>query len=126
MEMKCNFRYYEQLCYLKLEQVSNGYIEHGKCDGEENCALFVKMKRKPSENEMLFHYGICLYQEAVKPLCHEICADPDLVCEETEELTRETRQREQIRIATCPFKNKYRCKWVEKNALDFLRERGKY
>lgn len=36
---KCNFRYYGELCYLKLERVTN-YVEHGNCDGEENCILF--------------------------------------------------------------------------------------
>ena len=48
-----------------------------------------------------------------KPLCTEICADPDLVEEETEKLTQETRNRERLRIANCPLKNKYKCKWDE-------------
>ena len=49
-----------------------------------------------------------------KPLCTEICADPDLVEEETEKLTQETRNRELSRIANCPLKENCICRFEEK------------
>lgn len=39
---KCNFRRYEDLCYLKLDRIG-GCTEHGRCDGEENCVLFARV-----------------------------------------------------------------------------------
>lgn len=47
-----------------------------------------------------------------KPICNEICADPDLV--EVMDSTKETeraKQRELARIANCSLKTKYKCIW---------------
>lgn len=98
---KCNFRCYGQLCYLKLERVI-GYVEHGKCDGEENCILFMKGAKQQKEE---------------KPICTEICPDPDLIRivdghgADMDEETKAAIARNRARIANCHWKKEYKCKW---------------
>ena len=50
-----------------------------------------------------------------KPLCTEICADPDLVeVIDSVKETEEVRQREWKRVMNCPLKTKYECQWAHK------------
>lgn len=79
-------------------------------------AVLMKMRRSITRFSSLNDvprgwFNILKELEEEKPLCTEICPDPSLVEEEIEKLTQETRNRELSRIANCPFKNKYKCKW---------------